>query len=285
MVKNLNYFLQSVIIYFLFFVGKIIGLNASRKLFSFIFLLIAPKFKSPDIIKKNLKIFSNSLSLKEEKEITSNMWKNYGMTFIEYMYLEFFRKSNSHIVIKGEKNLYNLIHNKTPVIFVSGHFANYELMSMEITKRDIKLATIYRPLNNFFLNPLMESLRKKYVCNNQIKKGINGVREAIEYIKKGFSIALMIDQRVSEGEKIDFFNKSALTTTLPAQLALKYNLSIIPVFIERTKENDFEIAFYEEIKSSEFKSKIDLTIKLNKILEQMIKKNPNQWIWTHNRWK
>ena len=73
--------------------------------------------------------------------------------------------------------------------------------------------------------------------------------------------------------------------TRSVQLALKYNLSIIPVFIERTKENDFEITFHEEIKSSEFKSKIDLTIKLNKILEQMIKKNPNQWIWTHNRWK
>jgi len=285
MVKNLNYFLQSIIIYFLFFVGKIIGLNASRKLFSFIFLLIAPKFKSPDIIKKNLKIFSTNLSFKEEKEITSNMWKNYGMTFIEYMYLEFFRKNNSHIVIKGEENLYNLIHNKTPVIFVSGHFANYELMSMEITKRDIKLATIYRPLNNFFLNPLMETLRKKYVCENQIKKGINGVREAIEYIKKGFSIALMIDQRVSEGEKVNFFNKSALTTTLPAQLALKYNLSIIPVFIERTRENNFEITFYEGINPNNFKSKIDLTTKLNKILELMIKKNPNQWIWTHNRWK
>ena len=179
----------------------------------------------------------------------------------------------------------NLIRNKTPVVFVSGHFANYELMSMEITKRDIKLATIYRPLNNFFLNPLMESLRKKYVCENQIKKGINGVREAIDYIKKGFSIALMIDQRVSEGEKVDFFNKSALTTTLPAQLALKYNLSIIPVFIKRTKENNFEITFHEGIKSTEFKSKIDLTEKLNRILEQMIKKNPNQWIWTHNRWK
>ena len=213
------------------------------------------------------------------------MWKNYGMTFIEYMYLGFFRKNNSHIVIKGEKNLHNLIHNKTSAVFVSGHFANYELMSMEITKRDIKLATIYRPLNNYFLNPLMESLRKKYVCKNQIKKGINGVREAIEYIKKGFSIALMIDQRVSEGEKINLFNKLALTTTLPAQLSLKYNLPIIPVFIERTKENNFEITFHEEIKPNEFKSKIDLTAKLNRILEQMIKKNPYQWIWTHNRWK
>ena len=285
MVKNLNYLLQSIIIYLLFFIGKIIGLYSSRKLFSFIFLLIAPKFKSSDIVKKNLRIFSTSLSLKEEEKIISNMWKNYGMTFIEYMYLGFFRKNNSHIVIKGEKNLHNLIHNKTSAVFVSGHFANYELMSMEITKRDIKLATIYRPLNNFFLNPLMESLRKKYVCKNQIKKGINGVREAIEYIKKGFSIALMIDQRVSEGEKINLFNKLALTTTLPAQLSLKYNLPIIPVFIERTKENNFEITFHEEIKPNEFKSKIDLTAKLNRMLEQMIKKNPYQWIWTHNRWK
>ena len=131
----------------------------------------------------------------------------------------------------------------------------------------------------------MESLRKKYICKNQIKKGINGVREAIEYIKKGFSIALMIDQRVSEGEKINLFNKLALTTTLPAQLSLKYNLPIIPVFIERTKENNFEITFHEEIKPNEFKSKIDLTAKLNRILEQMIKKNPYQWIWTHDRWK
>ena len=131
----------------------------------------------------------------------------------------------------------------------------------------------------------MEFLRKKYVCRNQIKKGIKGVREAMNYIKKGFSVALMIDQRVSEGDKINFFNKPALTTTLPAQLAIKYNLSIIPVFIERNRENNFDLTFLDEINPNEFKDKIDLTVKLNTILEEMIKKNPNQWIWTHNRWK
>ena len=132
------------------------------------------------------------------------MWKNYGMTFIEYIFLDFFRKNNSHIQIVGEKNLDNIINKNKPAIFVSGHFANFELMSMEITKKNIKLATIYRPLNNFFLNPFMEYLRKKYVCENQIKKGLKGVRESIEYLKKDISIALMIDQRVSEGEKIPF---------------------------------------------------------------------------------
>ena len=131
----------------------------------------------------------------------------------------------------------------------------------------------------------MEYLRRKYICKNQIKKGINGVRTAIEYIRKNVSIALMIDQRVSEGEKVNFFNKPALTTTLPAQLSIKYNLSIIPVMIERSDKNKFKIIFYQEIKASSFKNKKELTQELNKILEKMIIKNPNEWIWTHDRWK
>ena len=213
------------------------------------------------------------------------MWKNYGMTFIEYIFLKYFKKNSDHISISGEKNIERIFKNGKPVIFVSGHFANFELMSMEITKKNIKLATIYRPLNNYFLNPLMEFLRKKYVCKDQIKKGIHGVRDAIEYIKKDYSIALMIDQRVSEGEKINFFGEPALTTTLPAQLSLKYNLDIIPVFIERKNNKNFNLKFFDRVSPDNFKNKIDLTEKLNDILEKMIRNQPNQWIWSHNRWK
>ena len=131
----------------------------------------------------------------------------------------------------------------------------------------------------------MEFLRKKFICENQIKKGLNGVRDAIEYIKNDFSIALMIDQRVSEGVITNFFKKPALTTTLPAQLALKYKLSIVPVFIERKSNDKFVIEFQNEIKSEDFDDKIKLTEKLNEVLEKMVMRNPTQWIWTHNRWK
>ena len=285
MIKFLNYFFQSLLIYFFFIVGKLIGLRLSRKLFGMIFQKIAPTFKSKEIIKNNLRTFSTKIEDHEAKVIISSMWKNYGMTFIEYIFLKFFRNNNKHIQIEGQSNIDEIIKRNEPVIFVSGHFANYELMSMEITKRDIKLATIYRPLNNYFLNPFMEYLRRKFVCKNQIKKGIKGVREAIDYIKRDYSIALMIDQRVSEGEKINFFGKPALTTTLPAQLALKYKLSIYPVFIERLGDSNFKIKFFNEIKSTEFSNKIQLTEKLNRELEKMITNNPNQWIWTHNRWK
>ena len=285
MIKLFNYFLQSIIIYFFFIFGKIIGINLSRKLFSLIFRVFGPIFKSKNIIERNLTIFKENISEIEKKNITSNMWKNYGMTFIEYMFLGKFKNSDEHVKIFGEQNLENILKKKEQIIFVSGHFANFELMSMEISKKNIKLATIYRPLNNPFLNPLMEHLRKKFVCKNQIKKGINGVREAINYIKKGFNIALMIDQRVSEGEKIPFFSRDAFTTTLPAQLSLKYNLHIIPVFIERINDSDFVIKFENSIDPSDYKNKLDLTNKLNRVLEELIQKNPNQWIWSHNRWK
>ena len=285
MTKIINYFFQSIFIYIFFFIGRVLGLNISRKIFAYFFSVIGPLFKSKKIIKNNLNIFSHEVSNLNEKEIIHNMWKNYGMTFIEYSFLNYFRKNNSHISFSGEENLSQISKEKKPVIFISGHFANFELMSMEITKKDIPLATIYRPLNNIFLNPLMEFLRKKYVCKNQIKKGINGVREAIEYLKQKYSIALMIDQRVSEGEKLNFFNKPAFTTTLPAQLSIKFNIDIVPVFIERDKNNNFKIEFKKRINPKNFSNKIDLTLKLNKILEEMIIKNPNQWIWTHNRWK
>ena len=285
MIKIFNYFLQSLAIYFLFIIGRIFGIKISRFIFSQFFYYIGPFFKSKKIIDSNLDIFLSQVSKHNKNEIIKNMWKNYGMTFIEYIFLDKLRKNKTHIKIKGEKNLLELKKNEKPVIFVSGHFANFELMSMEITKQNIDLATIYRPLNNNFLNPFMEHLRKKYICKNQIKKGIKGVREALNYLKKNYSIALMIDQRVSEGERINFFEKPALTTTLPAQLATKFNLKIIPVFIKRVKNNEFVLEFQKEIDPSKFKNKFELTFKLNKVIEKMIVENPYQWIWTHNRWK
>ena len=283
--KKFNYLLQAILIYIFFFISRLLGLSISRIFFSYLFCLVGPIFKSKKIIKKNLDIFSKNLSSNRENEIIKNMWKNYGMTFIEYIFLNFFQKKNNHITIYGEDILSNIIKKEKPVIVVSGHFANFELMSMEITKKKIDLATIYRPLNNFFLNPFMEYLRKKYVCKNQIRKGVNGVREAIEYIKNNHSIALMIDQRVSEGEKINFFNVPAYTTTLPAQLAIKYNLKIIPVFIKRINNKKFIIEFKNEINPKNFIDKLKLTQELNIVLEKMVLKNPDQWIWTHNRWK
>ena len=158
-------------------------------------------------------------------------------------------------------------------------------MAMEIERAKIDLCAIYRPLNNIFLNIIMENIRRNYICKNQIKKGKRGTRNLIDLFKKNFSVALMIDQRVSEGEPVKFFNKFAKTTTIPAQLIRKYGCRVVPVYIERKNKYFFKISFQNPIKFNEESSIEKISLELNKILEKMILKNPEQWIWTHDRWR
>ena len=285
--KKAFYFLQSLIIYFVYLFSKIIGLKLSRILFSFIFIKLGNFFKSKKIIINNLDRIKPDISDLDKEIIINKMWSNYGKTFVEYIFLNIFKKKSDHIEIKNKKIIDEIIKRNKPVVFISGHFANYELMSMELTKTNVKLATIYRPLNNIFLNPFMEYLRKKFICKNQIKKGLNGVKECLEYMKKGYSIALMVDQRVSEGPRVNFFNGNAHTTTLPAQLSSRFNCDIVPIYISRSQDDRFEMELLDPINipESEKKDKELITKKINTIIENFILRDPSQWILTHNRWK
>ena len=290
--KNVKYFIEAIFVFAFFFIIKVLGLTNSRAFFSCIFNKLGPYFKSRKITYSNLRrVFPKNNDM-QNKTIVKKMWSNYGMTFVEYIFLKKFRNTKSESIktqIKGLEILNNLLKKNKPLIFVSGHFANFEMMSMELTKAKVNLATIYRPLNNFFINPYMEYLRKKYICQNQIKKGISGIREAITFINNDCNIALMVDQRVSEGKKISFFNYEAFTTTLPAQLALKYDCEIVPIYISRNINNNFDMEILEPInipnRDNTEKNKINISLSINKIIEQMILRNPSQWIWTHNRWK
>jgi KDO2-lipid IV(A) lauroyltransferase len=203
------------------------------------------------------------------------------------MFIKDFRTSkiDSKIEIEGQEILDEIKKINKPVVFVSGHFSNFELMAMQIEKSGVKLAAIYRPLNNIFLNVLMERIRKKYICKNQIKKGAGGVRQLLKLYKKGYSIALMIDQRVSEGVKSKFFNEDAFTTTIPAQFIKKFNCKVVPIYIERFNKINFNIKIEKPIEFSKNSSTKKITRDLNIWLEKMILKNPNEWIWSHNRWK
>ena len=286
--KNLKYFLQFFCILFLFSVFKIVGIKFSRIISENIMVVLGPIFRSKKIIIKNLSIAFPNFNENKKKQILKGMWINYGRIFAEYMFIKNFRQGSigeRNINIENQYILENVKKDSKPVIFISGHFNNFELMAMQIEKLGIDLAAVYRPLNNKFLNPLMESIRKKYICKKQIKKGISGTKELLLNFKKGTSIALMIDQRVSEGIRVDLFNEKALTTTIPAQFIKKFGAKIIPVHIERINVEKFNITFQDPIKFSKDSNIESITYKLNNILEEMIKKNPSQWIWSHNRWK
>ena len=290
--KTIKYFFEFITVITLFFIFKIIGLKNASNLGGMIGKFFGPLFRSKNITKKNIKIGLGEISKENEKEIINGMWSNIGRTFAEYVFLKDFKfnKINyNHVEISGTKYLDEIKKNNQSVIFYSGHFANFELMAMELDKFGIKCAAIYRPLNNFFLNPVMEYLRMKYICPNQIPKGRMGMREIIGKMKNGYSIALMVDQRVSEGPREVFFNKPAHTTTIPAQLALKYDSKLVPISLERKEDIKFIMTIHEPYKVNktghEDQDTKNITLKINQVLEKMIIKNPKQWIWSHNRWK
>ena len=285
---KIKYFLQFIIILILFFLFKLLGLKYSTRFSGNLMTILGPMFRSNKIIISNLTKAFPKLSLQEKKILSKKMWFNYGRILAEYMYIKHFRekeKFSNLITIENQNILEKIKKESKPVIFISGHFNNFELMAMQIDKAGIDLTTIYRPLNNIFLNPLMERIRKKYICKKQIKKGIAGTKELLQNFKNGSSIALMIDQRVTEGVMCDFFGQKARTTTIPAQFVKKFNAKIVPVYIQRFDNNKFKLEFDNIIEFKSDETLDAITLKLNKILEEMILKNPDQWIWTHNRWK
>jgi len=282
--KNFYHLTQYVIIIFLFILFRIIGFKASSNFGFFIGKYLGPLFRSKLSIINNLKKAQINGNY---KKIATNVLGNYGRIFAEYVHLKNFKnnKLNNHISIEGREYLEKIKNNKQSVVFISGHFNNFELMAMQIDKAEVDCAAIYRPLNNPYLNKIMEKIRKRDICKKQIKKGRSGTREIIKLLKKGTSIALMVDQRVREGEKALFFKHLATSTTIPAQLIKKYNCDLVPIYIERRNKFNFKMYVSKPIKINKNKSSGEITLFINKILEKMILKNVDQWIWTHDRWR
>jgi len=285
--KIIKYFFQFLFFIFFFFLFKIFGFKISSLIGGKLFETIGPIFRSKELISSNIKKAMPNVDSKDLKKISRLMWNNYGRIFAEYVFIKSFRtgKLNSRISVEGQDILDKIKKNNQQVVFISGHFSNFELMAMHLEKTGIKLSAIYRPLNNIFLNIIMENIRKKYICKNQIKKGIGGLKKIIQLKKQNYSTALMIDQRVSEGIKSNFFNSPALTTTIPAQLVKKFKIPVVPIFIERVNNLNFKITIRNPVNFTKTDSIQKITDDLNKILETMILHKPEQWIWSHNRWK
>ena len=285
--NKIKYFFQFLIVIIMFFIFKMLGLRLSSYFGSKVFQIIGPFFRSKKLIHQNLIRAFPNIDQKKINELTSAMWGNYGRVFAEYVFIKNFRKTslNNNIIMEGREILERIKKNNEKVVFISGHFSNFELMAMQLEKIGIKIAAIYRPLNNFFLNKIMERIRKKYICKNQIKKGIGGLKELMKLNKGGYSTALMIDQRVTQGIRSNFFNEKAFTTTIPAQLVKKFDIPVVPIFIERFEGVKFKMKIYKPIYFSKDLSIEYITKNLNEILENMILNKPQYWIWSHNRWK
>ena len=290
--KIFRYFLEFIVVIFFFLVFKIIGLKLSSDLGEIIGKYFGPLFRKRTIAKKNILIAFPNFNEKSINEMIDRMWKNIGRIFGEYIHINKFSiidNSKKKIVFTNRNDVEILKKNNKPIVFFSGHFANFELMAKCLQELGFDIGAIYRPLNNIFLNPIMEFIRKKYICPIQIEKGSNGTKKLIKHISNNNPLALMVDQRLSSSIRVPFFDQPATTTITPAQLAIKYDALLVPVFLKRLEKTNFEFFIEEPLITNQTndydKDIFNITQIMNIKIEEFIKRDPAHWLWSHDRWK
>ena len=290
--KIIRYFLEFILVIFFFLVFKIIGLKLSSDLGEIIGKYFGPLFRKRAIAKKNILIAFPNFNEKSINEMIDRMWKNIGRIFGEYIHINKFSiidNSKKKIVFTNRNDAEILKKNNKPIVFFSGHFANFELMAKCLQELGFNIGAIYRPLNNIFLNPIMEFIRKKYICPIQIEKGSNGTKKLIKHISNNNPLALMVDQRLSSSIRVPFFDQPATTTITPAQLAIKYDALLVPVFLKRLEKTNFEFFIEEPLITNQTndydKDIFNITQIMNIKIEEFIKRDPAHWLWSHDRWK
>ena len=290
--KIIRYFLEFILVIFFFLVFKIIGLKLSSDLGEIIGKYFGPLFRKRTIAKKNILIAFPNFNEKSINEMIERMWKNIGRIFGEYIHVNKFSiidNNKKKIVFTNRNNMEILKKNNKPIVFFSGHFANFELMAKCLQELGFNIGAIYRPLNNIFLNPIMEFIRKKYICPTQIEKGSNGTKKLIKHISNNNPLALMVDQRLSSSIRVPFFDQPATTTITPAQLTIKYDALLVPVFLKRLEKTNFEFFIEEPLitnRTNDYDKDIfNITQIMNIKIEEFIKRDPAHWLWSHDRWK
>lgn len=241
--------------------------------------------------RRNLEIAFPEISARNAENILRDVWENLGRTTAEFANLAAFDpdRKNARVEIIERQRLEAVANSRTPAIFVSGHFANWEVMSIAMRAAGLDYGVVYRAANNPLIDGLIIRQRAQVMSRRQVPKGKRGGRDMIELLKSGCSLAMLVDQKLNTGGiSSPFFGKPAMTAPAAARLALKYSAPVIPLEIERLKGSRFRVIVHEQI---DFAPTGDtgadtqaLTDLINLELEKMIRARPGQWLWLHRRW-
>ena len=280
-----SYAVEAILIHLVLNILKIFPYRSRIHAGSLIFrIFISPLTGNKKRIENNLNFVMPNLLESEKSELASRCLNNIGMTMFELFSPKEFKLAGQRAKVHGPgMDLLEIARDKSkPVIFISGHFGNYDVIRANLISKGYELGALYRPMNN----PYFNATYLKNISTIGVPlfaRGNSGMAEMMKFLRHGKSIALLIDQHMSNGEPLKFFGKTAFTATSAAKMALKYDAILMPFFVLRKgRTSDFDLHFEAPIKHS---NPIKMTQDFNDRLEVRVKENPDQWLWTHKRWK
>ncbi len=247
--------------------------------------------KSKKRIEQNLiKALGNEKSPEEIKRLTKDVFMHNFSAVADYIRLPLMTKDdiNSIVKVEGIEHLEKAYAEGRGVIMLTAHLGNWELLGSWVAKNDFPMAVIGARIRNPHLEKLVINFRRRCGLKN-IKRG-HDTRDIIKALKQGLGTGMLIDQDTKvQGEFINFFGFPAHTATAPYRLAKKYNSPIIPVFIHLHEDYTYHIEFFKEVElhnsGNEPQDMLDTLQECSTIIENIIRKHPEQWSWIHRRWK
>ncbi|MCE2992598.1 MAG: lysophospholipid acyltransferase family protein [Alphaproteobacteria bacterium] len=277
--KRSLYTIEGAAVYCMYTLLLILPVDTASYICGLIMRKIGPLFKANKIAKKNIAMCFPNLTQESISQIISDMWDNLGRNIGELPYSSRLSKSSFKKRIKCQKGFDTLPSNS---ILLSGHYGNFELIPSIADCVGYKLHLVYRPINNPIVDHLMLKMRAKRAVN-MIPKGVAGVKQIVDGINANEALGMLIDQKMNQGEDLKFFGLNAKTTTLPAKLAIKYNLPVYMIRLERTTGAYFNLRF-ERVHYTSDDTANTLMQHINDVLEKWIRNKPSQWFWVHKRW-
>ena len=259
---------------------KLFSFNASSSIGGFLLKNFGKYSKYKDIISNNVSLLKLNTS-----KITNENLDQTGRVFFEFFNLSKFNWKN--IIVKNQDNLTLIQKYKGSKIFISAHIGNWEITRNFLLNEGFVLHSIYRQANNRMIDSYIQKNRQRENAYFY-KKGSDSAKNMIKVLKNRGDLALLVDQRDSSGPLINFFNKKVYASEGFANLALKYQTMICPVYSIRNKDGSFELIFEKPLEFNEYQNLTpkDLVQKVYiEYFESWINKNPEQWLWSHERWK
>ena len=246
--------------------------------------IISPLSGNRKRIIDNLKLIFPDLEKRKREELCSQVPNNIGRTLFELLSPNAFSNIAKSAKVSGPgfKILKDAQEQKKPVILVSGHFGNYDVVRVVLNTNQISVGALYKPMSNPYFNTFYERCIKQ-IAEPLFPRGRAGMGNMMRYLEDGNVVALLIDQYMSHGEPLKFLGHTAYTATSAAKLALKHDALLITFYVVRNDDGiNFVLVFESPVKPS---TPNEMTQVLNDRLEKQIRKNMGQWLWTHKRWK
>ncbi|HET7334511.1 MAG TPA: lysophospholipid acyltransferase family protein [Rhizomicrobium sp.] len=290
LVAILRYGVEAALFFAFMGFFRVWGVDAASAIGGFIGRNILARTGVTERARKNLAAAFPEKSKTEIDKIIKEMWDNLGRTIAEYAHLDKFsiHGKNPRLEISNLDIAPELLSRNKGIIFVSGHFANWETMPFAAVQYGLEGGEVYRPVNNPFIDRWLVRQRQANGPKDQIAKGPLGTRRIFTLLRSGKAVYLLADQKTNEGIAAPFFGRPAMTTPAPAALALKLDAIVLPISNERLGGARFRLTIHPPIEfvasGDSDRDVLALTVKINAAIEQYVRARPSQWLWIHRRW-